>query len=119
MKKIILTTIALVALAGTAHASCGPRVSLGLSHNVDNTDTVNSIHTQRDQIDSKVDLTITWNLGEDYCTEQEFADLQKKKADEKRTISYAKREEVRQLKEMLALCAKYPNSPLLAGKCGR
>ena len=119
MKKIILTTIALVALAGTAHASCGPRVSLGLSHNVDNTDTVNSIHTQRDQIDSKVDLTITWNLGEDYCTEQEFADLQKKKADEKRTKAYAIVQETRALKDLIALCNKYPNEPLLAGKCGR
>ena len=119
MKKILLTVAFVALTASTAHANCGPRVTLGLSHNVDNSNTISEETTKRDQDESKISLGITWNLGQDYCTEQEFADLQKKKADKTRTLSYAKREEVRQLKEMLALCAKYPNSPLLAGKCGK
>ena len=122
MKRLLLTTaFILFTSSAFAYGGCGPKVSLGISHNQNNGEsngqsTLKNYHNSGDN--SKISLTMSWNLGEDYCTEQEYADLQKKKADEKRTLSYARREEVRELKELLALCAKYgADNPLLKGKC--
>ena len=119
MKQLLLTTaFILFTSSAFAYGGCGPKVSLGISHNQDNGKSIGDRNYRDSGDDSKISLTMSWNLGEDYCTEQEYADLQKKKADEKRTLSYAKREEVRELKELLALCAKYgADNPLLKGKC--
>ena len=103
MKRLLLTTaFILFTSSAFAFGGCGPKVSLGLSHNQDKGDQTGYRNYHTDGNDSRIDLSMTWNLGEDYCTEQEYADLQKKKADERKTTAYAKREEIRELKETLS-----------------
>ena len=118
MKKILLTTIAFTFMASAVHAACGPKVNLSVSHGQSDSDIVGKYNSFSDRDDSKISLGITWSLGNDYCSEQEYQDLQYKKNNAERSKQYGNREKIRILKETLALCAKYGDDhPLLAGKC--
>ena len=113
MKKVLLA-VAMVFMATTAHAACGPSITFDIDQN-----DYRSSGIYHDDSEIKAGLQIKWNLGEDYCEEQEFADWMKKKADTEKQDAEAERVRLQNLDRQLRLCKTYgADNPLLKGQCG-
>ena len=110
--------VAMLLMTGTAAATCGPRLELDASVNQTENDNEaiggyydNTLDERRDTDYAKVGVKLVFQLGEDYCTEQESAKL-------RRDEGYADRAELDNVEKVLRLCKQYgDNHPLLEGKC--
>lgn len=83
---------------------CGPRLSAGVSNTAKDDFRGGTLDTGR------FDLRLTWNLGENYCEEQELEDWKKKQEDREK-------QEILNIERMIALCEKHKNKPILTQKC--
>lgn len=95
MKKIILTTIFIMA-ATSAHATCGPKFELEAS----TSDSSGSYSYDNDRRNNRFGMTLTWNLGDDYCEEQERQDYLGK-------IQNVERTKINNLRQKISVCSDF------------
>ena len=103
--RLISVMVGMVMLSLPAHADCGPKITLD-ADTYDRSD-----RSWGDNRENKFGLTLSWNLGNDYCEEQAFTEWQESRED-------LKDQEIRNIERLLRLCEKYgEDHKLLKGKC--